>query len=58
MVLYGYLYIPVAVPSTSSTLTLIGNDATPLSNSTGCMGLFLLATGYASVSNLTVIATQ
>ena len=50
------MYLPVAVPSTSNTLTVIGNDAGSLSNSIGRVGLFLLAIGYPDLSNLTVRA--
>ena len=50
--------LPFVLPSISSTLTVISNDALPLSSSMGSIILFLSLTKYDGFSNLTVIAIQ
>jgi len=50
--------LPVVVPSISSILTVISNDALPLSSTMGSIILFLSLTKYDGLSNLTVTAIQ
>jgi len=63
MIVNSYVYVnviydlPVVLPSISSILTVISNDAVPLSSRMGSI-ILLSLTVYDGFSNLTVIAIQ